>query len=54
MTSIEYISENNEYIIPVSWKVYSTIKVKGAKNLEEAIKHAKKNMDEYRKCNINR
>lgn len=41
----DYVSDNGEYIIPVSWEVYSTIKVKGAKNLEEAIEYVKENID---------
>ncbi len=45
MKAKEYVAENGEYVIPVSWEVYSTIRVKGAKNLEEAIKYAKENID---------
>ena len=32
----EYVSEDGYYIIPVTWEVYSTVKVK-AKNLQDAI-----------------
>lgn len=42
----EFINENEEYIIPVSWKVYSTIKITGAKNLQDAIEYAKNHIDE--------
>lgn len=41
----DYVSDNGEYIIPVSWEVYSTVKVKGAKNLEEAFEYAQEHMD---------
>ena len=42
----EFINEDKEYIIPVSWEVYSTIKVKGAKNLQDAIEYAKTHIDD--------
>lgn len=42
----DYVSDNGEYIIPVSWEVYSTIKVKGAKNLEEAVEYAEEHIDD--------
>ena len=42
----DYVSDNGEYIIPVSWEVYSTIKVKGAKSLEEAVEYAKEHIDD--------
>ena len=32
----EYVSDTGEYILPVEWTDYSTVKVK-AKNLQEAI-----------------
>ena len=41
----EYISDTGEYIIPVSWEVYSRIIVK-ANNLEEALKKAEEQIDE--------
>lgn len=44
MSYKDYISEDGYYIIPVSWEVYSTIKVK-ADNLEEAVKKAENNID---------
>ena len=46
MTAKEYVSENGTYIIPVKWEVYSTIRVYGAKNLEEAIEYARENSDD--------
>ena len=42
----DYVSNNGEYIIPVSWEVYSTIKVKGAKNLEEAFEYAQEHIED--------
>lgn len=42
----DYVSDNGEYIIPVSWEVYSTIKVKGAKNLEEAFEYALEHIED--------
>ena len=45
MTAREYVSENGTYIIPVTWEVYSTIRVYGAKNLEDAIEYAKEHSD---------
>lgn len=44
MSYKDYISEDGYYIIPVSWEVYSTIKVK-ADNLEEAVKKAENNIE---------
>jgi hypothetical protein len=41
-----YVAEDGEYIIPVSWSVYSTITVKGVKNLDEAVKLAKEKANE--------
>ena len=32
-----YISEDGTYIIPVEWSVYSTIRVAGVANLQEAL-----------------
>jgi hypothetical protein len=32
----EYVSEDGYYIIPVTWEMYSTVKVQG-KNLQDAI-----------------
>ena len=46
MKAEEFINEDEEYIIPVSWEVYSTIKVKGAKNLKDAIEYAKEHIDD--------
>lgn len=40
----KYVSEDGTYIIPVTWEVYSTIRVK-ANNLEEAYKKAKENIE---------
>ncbi|WP_027438751.1 hypothetical protein [Lachnospira multipara] len=42
----EFINKDEEYIIPVSWEVYSTIRVKGAKNLQDAIEYAKTHIDD--------
>lgn len=42
----EFINEDEEYIIPVTWEVYSTIKVKGAKNLQDAIEYAQTHIDD--------
>ncbi len=44
-----YVSEDGTYLIPVSWSVYSTIRVK-ADNLEMAVKLAKAHMDEIPLC----
>lgn len=46
MKAKDYVSEDGTYIIPVSWEVYSTIRVYGAKNLEEAVEYAKEHSDE--------
>ena len=46
MDARDYVSENGDYIIPVSWEVYSTIRVTGAKNLEEAMEFAKAKIDD--------
>ena len=46
MKTEEFINEDEEYIIPVSWEVYSTIKVKGAKNLQDAIEYAENHIDD--------
>lgn len=46
MKAKDYVSENGTYIIPVSWEVYSTIRVYGAKNLEEAVEYAREHSDE--------
>lgn len=40
-TMENYISEDGEYIVPVSWQVYSTVRVTGAKNLAEAVAYVK-------------
>ncbi len=41
----DWVSESGEYIIPVSWSVNSTVTVKGVRNLGEAIRLAKRNID---------
>jgi hypothetical protein len=46
MKANEYVNEDEEYIIPVSWEVYSTIVVKGAKNLADAIEYAEAHIDD--------
>lgn len=43
----DYISEDGTYIIPVKWEVYSTVKIYGCNNLEEAIKVAEKYQDDF-------
>ena len=45
----DYVSEDGEYIIPVSWSVYSTITVR-AKNLREAVKMARDKINEIPLC----
>ena len=44
----EYVSPTGEYIIPVEWAVYSTIKVSGKniKNLQDAIDWAEANLED--------
>ena len=42
----KYVSPNGEYIIPVSWEVYSTVVITGVNNLEEALKVAEDYLDE--------
>lgn len=42
-----YVAEDGEYIIPVTWRVYSTVVIKGVKNLEEAIQVAKEYYDDF-------
>lgn len=43
-----YVSPSGEYLIPVEWSVYSTIKVKGKDihNLKDALDAAEKVIDE--------
>ena len=43
-----YVSPSGEYLIPVEWSVYSTIKVKGKDihNLKDALDAAEKAIDE--------
>lgn len=38
--------EANEYVIPVSWSVFSTVVVKGAKTLLEAVELVEKHSDD--------
>lgn len=38
-----YVSPDGRYIVPVTYKMYSTVEVTGVKNLKEAIELAKKN-----------
>ena len=42
----DVISENGEYVIPVEWTVYSTVRVTNARNLAEAIAIVHQNSDE--------
>lgn len=40
-----YISEDGTYLIPVSWEVYSTIRIK-ANNLRDALEKAETHIEE--------
>lgn len=42
----EKVDDVNEYIIPISWSVCSTVVVKGAKNLQNAINIAREHIDD--------
>ena len=43
----KYVAEDGEYIIPVTWEVYSNIVITGVKNLKkEAYEVAKLHIDE--------
>lgn len=42
----KYVAEDGEYIIPVTWEVYSNIVITGVKNLREAYEVAKLHIDE--------
>ncbi len=41
-----YVSPDGEYIVPVTYKMFSTVKVTGVKNLKEAIELTKENAEE--------
>lgn len=41
----DYVSNDGTYLIPVTWSVYSTVRVKGA-NLRDALNRFKQKMDE--------
>ena len=41
----DYISEDGTYLIPVSWEVYSTIRIK-ANNLQDALEKAEAHIDD--------
>ncbi len=41
-----YISEDGLYTIPVSWEVYATVTIEGAKNLEDAYRIAQEYIDD--------
>lgn len=43
----DYISEDGSYIIPVTWEVYSTVRIYGAKNLQEALEIAERYQDDF-------
>ena len=47
-----YKNENGEFLIPVEWSVYSTIKVK-ADNLGEAVRIAQEKLDDIPLCREN-
>lgn len=38
----DYVSEDENYTIPVTWKMYGTVTIMGCDNLEEALKVAEK------------
>ena len=42
----KYVSKDGEYIVPVEWTVCSTVTVRGAKNLEDAIDRVRKNISD--------
>ena len=46
MKAEEYVSKDGEYIIPVAWEMYSTVKVTGVKNLKEALAVVEKYLDD--------
>lgn len=46
MKAEDYVSKDGEYIIPVAWEMYSTVKVTGVKNLKEALAVVEKYLDE--------
>ena len=48
-----YVAANGMYIIPISWSVYSTVTVMGAKNLYEAVKLTKEKADDLPLCTEN-
>ena len=41
----ECVSNDGTYIIPVTWSVYSTLRVSGVPNLAEALKLVQNNLD---------
>lgn len=46
MTPEEYVSADGLYTIPVSWEVYATVTIDGAKNLADAYRIAQEYIDE--------
>lgn len=40
------VNENGEYIIPVEWSMYSTVKVKNAENLQQALDYLQNHIDD--------
>lgn len=38
----QFVSEDGEYIIPVTWECYGTVQITGVKNLREAVEVAKR------------
>lgn len=41
-----YVSDDGEYIIPITWECYGTIQITGVKNLKEAMEVAKRYKDD--------
>lgn len=41
-----YISDDGRYTIPVSWEVYATVTIEGAKNLADALRIAEEYIDD--------
>lgn len=44
------MDENKEFIIPVEWSVYSTVKVTGVSSIEEAINLIEEHSDDLPLC----
>lgn len=46
MKAEDYVAKDGEYIIPVAWEMYSTVRVTGVKNLKEALAVVEKYLDD--------